>query len=196
MTTLYEVLGIDRRSTPEEIKSAYRRLAMVHHPDRQGDPVQFKLVKEAYEVLSDPERRARYDETGATDQPLTIRQAAEAMIPTLVTAAVDKSPDLVFTDLVAKIRLEVAGILGEDRRAHAEALRQHGRFNVALKRFTRKGGENMAAAALQSQVDAAVKYMEGNEQHQLLLLEVLEVLEDYSYVVDARQEGAFTVRWG
>lgn len=67
----YEVLGVSKNATPEEIKSAYRRLARRHHPDvNQGDPSaeeRFKEVGEAYSVLSDPDRRARFDRFGTTD---------------------------------------------------------------------------------------------------------------------------------
>ena len=65
---LYAVLGVSRSATAEEIKKAYRRLARQHHPDANpGDAeaeVRFKEVAQAYEVLSDPERRSRYDTFG------------------------------------------------------------------------------------------------------------------------------------
>ncbi len=66
----YAVLGVSRDALPDEIKKAYRRLARQHHPDANhgadavGAEVEFKAVAAAYEVLSDPERRARYDRFG------------------------------------------------------------------------------------------------------------------------------------
>ena len=64
----YEVLSVERTVDGEEIKRAYRRLAMKYHPDRNpGDAeaeARFKECAEAYEVLSDPEKRARYDRFG------------------------------------------------------------------------------------------------------------------------------------
>ena len=57
----YEVLGLSRGATPEEIKSAFRKLASLHHPDKNPDDpsagVRFKEVNQAYQVLSDPQRR-------------------------------------------------------------------------------------------------------------------------------------------
>ena len=61
----YEILGVDKKATPEEIKSAYRKLAMKYHPDRnQGDAAaaeKFKEINEANETLSDAQKRAAYD---------------------------------------------------------------------------------------------------------------------------------------
>ena len=61
MKDRYQTLGVGRRATPEEIKKAYRRLAMLHHPDRGGDESKFKDITEAYGVLSDPAKKRKYD---------------------------------------------------------------------------------------------------------------------------------------
>src|SRR5690554_8046726 len=64
----YEVLGVSRDSGDEEIKKAYRRLAREYHPDvNKNDPQaeeKFKEINEAYHVLSDPQKRAAYDQFG------------------------------------------------------------------------------------------------------------------------------------
>ncbi len=67
MSEYYRVLGVDRSASDDEIKKAYRRLAMQYHPDRNPAPdaeARFKEIAEAYEVLSDPGRRATYDRFG------------------------------------------------------------------------------------------------------------------------------------
>jgi len=64
----YDILGINKKATPEEIKKAYRTLAMKYHPDRnQGDKTaeaKFKEASEAYQILSDPKKKSSYDQFG------------------------------------------------------------------------------------------------------------------------------------
>lgn len=57
----YNTLGVPRTATQEEIKKAYRKLAMLHHPDRGGDQNKFTEIQKAYSVLSDPDKKAQYD---------------------------------------------------------------------------------------------------------------------------------------
>lgn len=65
----YSVLGVKRDADEEEIRTAYRQASKRTHPDTGGDPEQFREVKRAYDILSDPERRKRFDQSGATDEP-------------------------------------------------------------------------------------------------------------------------------
>jgi molecular chaperone DnaJ len=60
----YDILGVSKSASADEIKKAFRRSAIEHHPDRGGDEAKFKEINEAYEVLKDTEKRKRYDQFG------------------------------------------------------------------------------------------------------------------------------------
>lgn len=63
----YDVLGVKKSASADEIKKAFRKLAQKHHPDAGGDEETFKQINEAYEVLSDPQKRKMYDRFGTVD---------------------------------------------------------------------------------------------------------------------------------
>jgi len=57
----YSTLGVSQNATPDEIKKAYRKLAMKHHPDRGGDDRKFAEIQSAYDILTDPQKKQMYD---------------------------------------------------------------------------------------------------------------------------------------
>jgi curved DNA-binding protein len=61
MKNYYDILGVGREASPDEIKRAYRKLASQHHPDKGGDKARFQEIQGAYDALSDPQRRAAHD---------------------------------------------------------------------------------------------------------------------------------------
>ncbi|XP_004510114.1 dnaJ protein homolog 2-like [Cicer arietinum] len=63
-TKYYDILGVAKNASEDEIKKAYRKAAMKNHPDKGGDPEKFKELGQAYEVLSDPEKKEMYDQYG------------------------------------------------------------------------------------------------------------------------------------
>ncbi len=67
MPSLYDILGVSRDADTNEIKKAFKKAAMTHHPDKGGDPEKFKEIQRAHEVLTDDRKRQVYDMTGSED---------------------------------------------------------------------------------------------------------------------------------
>lgn len=61
MNDFYNILGVAKNASQDEIKKAYRKLAAKHHPDRGGDTAKFQQIEEAYRTLSDPQKKSEYD---------------------------------------------------------------------------------------------------------------------------------------
>ena len=64
----YKTLGVNRNASQSDIKRAFKKQAMKHHPDKGGDPKQFQQLNEAYEVLGNEQKKSQYDMFGTTNQ--------------------------------------------------------------------------------------------------------------------------------
>lgn len=94
MSDLYAVLGVPRDATPEQIKAAYRRCSSAAHPDKEGGSVErMQAVNQANDVLSDPERRARYDATGEDGGENNLETMAIDLLQSTFNAALDKDAE-------------------------------------------------------------------------------------------------------
>ena len=71
MSDFYDILGVSKQANDADLKKAYKKASMQHHPDRGGDEEQFKKVNEAYATLKDPSKRQMYDQYGTADPQQT-----------------------------------------------------------------------------------------------------------------------------
>jgi DnaJ-domain-containing protein 1 len=111
MEDLYGILGLTNRATPNEIKSAYRRLARRFHPDVSQSPdaqARFVKINDAYQVLSDPQRRWMYDQGMYSDSERTFYASRQAEV-----VAKQRHFDRIIDEWMARERQEA------DQRAHA-----------------------------------------------------------------------------
>lgn len=186
MTDLYEILAVPRDATEQQIRKAYRAKSKTAHPDVGGDREAWDLIQLAEDVLTDPERRARYDETGSYEpgradnaQSQIWEYLCGATLHTIGMLAGKK--DLAHTDLVvevrAAIREKVAGLLQSIRQSEKQAAELSeiaGRFSVAE-------GENRVQRMLLAQRDDILKGAGGPKKECELAEKALAELARYSY---------------
>jgi curved DNA-binding protein CbpA len=159
---LYGILRVDDTATPAQIKAAYRRLAKTAHPDVGGDPGAFEQLKLAYDVLRDPERRARYNKSGETaiPQPTDYFGPMLASVANMVQNILAKGADPMTVDLLSLMRVEVNDHRLMLAKQAGEMAEMKKRLTATLDRFHTDGPDNPLRHALTSkieQIDASLK---------------------------------------
>jgi curved DNA-binding protein CbpA len=192
---LYEILGVKVDADAAAIKRAYRRKAQKLHPDKGGNADAFAAVQLAYEVLSDDDRRKRYDETGAIDDIEKARAAqVDESIRMMVVAMLNSGADLESRDLVKAMCEQIRRNISEHERELKEIERNIDKRLKAATRATRKGdGRNLIAEAILADAKQLSKRaFEIGDQIELGL-RIIRALGDYEYKTDLR--GARSELW-
>lgn len=158
----YTVLGVLPDAPAADIKSAYRSLSKTKHPDQGGSEAEFNELKLAYDVLRDPERRRRYDETGVIDAGAADNRRAEllqyiaAKLVALVTGA--KNPEAL--DLISALKSAIDNEMEAITKDRADAEGRKKRFEGVQRRLgVKKGKQNVLAPLIQQQIDAMTAHM-------------------------------------
>lgn len=192
MSDLYGALGVARDATPEAIKSAYYAKVKTTHPDVMGgDADAFIAVQGAYEVLSDPDRRAAYDRDGSTkDQRIDadLTQALSVVERLLAQVMGEIGEDgAVYTDLVAVM----AGALDAARDQIAKAIETNEREIAKLRKFATRfsvaeGKQNRLALMVEYRIAHHEKAIAGAKQAQVWHDKAAQILTDYSFTADPK----------
>ena len=194
---LYDELGLSPRCTFDEIKQRYRALAQQHHPDKGGNEDKFKKIKLAYEVLSDPSRRAEYDATGKIEEDVPIRTEALQELAGLTTHCITKiNPD--HDDLIFVMKRELDETISQNKNNIILCNGFILKLNKILKKVNRKKeGENFIKSIVLEQIkmrDGELK----NFNHRIDVCNyMMELLEDYYYGLDLSTllEGVTPTEW-
>ncbi len=157
----YALLGITRTAIAIGIRTAYRQRVQVTHPDRGGDPELFIAVARAFSLLSDPEARRLYDETGIVDENgiETLRKDVAAILADMFDAAVSAAMatglGLDKVDFVAQMRAAVDTGLADARLAEIRADRDVQSLETLRRRVRRhEEGRNLFVDRLDTQIAA------------------------------------------
>lgn len=151
---LYSILGVARGATLDLVKRAFRQKVKVHHPDAGGSPEVFAQLKLAYDVLSDEERRQRYDETGEvhdTSMASHLHSVAMAVLSRLVLEMITGQEDPSSLDLKAVGRQRLTRDINKMREqlhAYDEAILRAKKLQGL---WSSEGGENVMDSLVNTQ---------------------------------------------
>ena len=181
---LYDVLEIGRDATEDDIKKAYRRKAMVVHPDRGGSKDDFAKVQRAMDILSDPAKRQKYDQTGAVDEDHP-DNAAMLKLQALIAEAIQQKKDPARFDPVAWIKQHLKDEGHRIKDAIVDMRREVTRLDKLIARSTKKnGGLNLMAEIARQRAEQMRAGIVRVEQEEITNARILELIADYEYQVD------------
>ena len=181
MTDLYEVLGVPRSASADEIRTAFRHLAKTMHPDVGGGTAEVQEVSAAYEVLSDPDKRARYDagdhgNPADNERALALAIVHGAMAQT-ITQFMQQPHEQIYNDVVDACRVAIAHSVTQ---LDEDVMRMDGdiaKLKRYAARFKRKSGDNLLRPMVEEQVrriEGMKKQADGVRKRHVIALELLD----------------------
>lgn len=184
----YEILGVRRDATPDEINAAYREQARKAHPDAGGNTEKFTRIKQASLVLLSPKLRSQYDKTGKFEEVEPSNRRAKIMelivnfFVTSIEALDDpRAPGIDQVDLVKvgkdHFNQQIVAAAEHARKLEVKIFR----FEKALKRLKSKNENDIVRIMLVRHTSIIKGLVRQTKDEQELFREVLTVLEDYSF---------------
>lgn len=180
--TLYDELELTPDCSFEDIKHQYRTLAKKHHPDLGGDAEIFKRIKFAYEVLIDPARRKKYDETKTTTEFSSLRVEAINALAGIFFALIPNF-NCAEGNLIETMKTEVANA---KNKANADLMMCDvyiANLEIVKSKLKLKNPneENILLAFLEKQLEARYKDKEIFSHRIKLSDEIMSILDNYEY---------------
>lgn len=196
---LYEILGVKKGATQKQLKKAYYVKSKIHHPDKGGDPEMFKQLVQAYGILSDPEKRKRYDSGEAPDDISRATMSFDQEVMTSLCGLfiqVVAGSDIQKTDLVALMKRHISqAVAGLENNVKAQKTVVEKFENVA-KRIKTSGENNPFLTAANSQIQSC-NSMISKIQHQIDIgAGGIKFLDAFSYDFDPAVAQAVQKRRG
>ncbi|MDM9625348.1 DnaJ domain-containing protein [Rhizobium sp. S152] len=185
MTNPYEILGVRRDGTDDQIKAAYRRRAKTTHPDSGGDPEAFARVQKAYELLLDPVRRKVFDDTGYDVEladPVDLQ--ALIVIEKLVNQLTLDEREPGTFDPLAHMRNDLSEEMRKARFSKRELERHSARIEHHLERLEKRPATDILGSMLRSRIKAIAAAISETEAKIKANERACEMLYDYMYEVD------------
>ena len=171
---LYETLGVAVNAAKLEIKTAYRKMAKKHHPDKGGDEAMFKEIQKAYDVLGDDAKRDHYDKTGDDNH---VKDDPDRILMAIFAAIID-SGDFhgnIIDRISDKIHLEISNLIARREKGIKESVK----LSRILERIS-TDGENLFEMVLNASIDKISRSIDSIDKELEQMNEMLGRLASYS----------------
>lgn len=184
MVDPYAELGVPRDADDRQIKRAYRDRAKRTHPDAGGDAEAFSRLSTALAILSDPKRRARFDETGEAgpERLDTIDTDAIQCIAEVVISILQQSANPAREDALNTVRNVLIVNRQRQERGRADAIKAAEKAEAFRDRWHRKGDQpDVIRAALDSVAADARRQIEGMDRMLKVIARATEIIDSYEF---------------
>lgn len=185
---LYHILGLAIDALPKDIRKAFQRLSMKHHPDRGGDSATFAKINNAHKVLSDPERRAKYDATGETEEKDSVKLKAIDYLSRLFQKVLAEQ-DVDHENILDIMRNEITRSIDQHEQLIGQAEQAIAKCEKTIKRTKAKEGHilyDIQNSLIFNHRKAIQNHRDGIETLNIMTT----LIEDVNYTVDVRQESS------
>jgi DnaJ-class molecular chaperone len=189
MSDLYELLGVPKDAPPEIIHGAYRSKAKQLHPDAGGSTEAFANLANAYRVLSNPQARLYYDQSGEIPPDVPSNNDAQALglIHTLVMEVFAGVKGSIHADIVELMRKDIAQRIGNAKQQieqRQEQAKKAGDFAAKFFRKKKKKNPNQLAAMIEAEQRDIVRVVPKIEADIVVMQRADEILSEYGFEFD------------
>ena len=184
---LYDELGVTGDATADDIKAAYRAQAKKLHPDAGGDSEKFGALQKAYDVLSDPERRQRYDETGATetsDPEYRVDAQARQLFADMLVQIIDL--EAVSFDPLQELRVKARQAIAIAKAEIANIKSKKKRTERLAKKFKAKGKRDLPGDILKHMAGRFDQAMNAQNERIDVMNKLLAIVDEYEFTPDPK----------
>jgi hypothetical protein len=199
MADHYKTLRVTKKATQQEIKDSYRDLSKKYHPDKQGgDEKKFKELANAYEVLSDPERRKIYDLTGSDVTEAEFDRKAGGLLQQIFQLVVSQNglAKMPSVDVITVMNAQLDLGMGElDKKIEVARTSRKGIVKV-LKRLKHKNKMNPIGVMLKHEIQKHTETITKSKQEQKVGKLAIKMLKEYGYDFDHETKVNYRVGYG
>lgn len=187
-SSLYDTLGVARDATADAIKKAFRAKAKKAHPDVGGDPKDFHALVKANDILSDPGKRQRYDETGEIDDNV---DTTDSQAMSIIAAFVDRfldDKDAKYKNMIGDLKKAIGDEITTAKRSIEEGRAYELRALDVRKRVKGKKGAALIGRMVDGQVENARRVIASLEQQIAVRARALNLIDDAEFDFEKRAD--------